>query len=102
MAAEFRPCRVIVVGGHKELREPAADDICTARPKAFFSAAIVGNGASQGTPHGFKTVPRIVRASLCGGPSSYVQPVITPGAHDATNCYFQVTVGWSYWIEAWP
>lgn len=108
MAAEFRPCRVVVIDGHKTLREPAADDLCTARPKAFFSAMIVGNGASQGTPHSFKTVPRVVRASLCGGPAAYVQPVITPGgtggvpAHDATNCYFKVTAGWTYWIEAWP
>ena len=66
----------------------------------FVSGVVTGTGGAQNTAHGLGGAPTVVVIALVGGPAVYVQPVVTEGAHDATNCVVTVTANWQYRIIA--
>lgn len=69
-------------------------------PKApFQSAPITGNGSAQSTAHSLGVVPSRVVVSLIETTAD--ANVLTPGAHDSTNCIVTATTGAKYVITAW-
>jgi len=83
--------KITTAGGHYAAGETSV----------FDSGVIAGNGGPQNAAHGFGSTPSLVLVMLVGSPAvTYVQAVITEGAHDATNCVVTCTLNWSYRILA--
>lgn len=65
----------------------------------FTSTEQTGTGGAQNIAHGLGSTPSLVWFAVSEDPAGTGFDV-TPGAHDATNCVFTVTIGVKYYVYA--
>lgn len=83
----------------KKALSPGGHDTA-AEAGIFISGDIVGTGLPQTTPHGLGVTPSVVELYFVGAPVLYAAGDLIGGVHDATNCYSQCPLGWTYRIRA--